>query len=45
MLSPGFRVPADLELAIMANSAFERAYAFGDDRPFIACIVVLNQRS
>jgi long-chain acyl-CoA synthetase len=34
--------PADLELAITADSSFEAAYAFGDNRPFIACAVVLN---
>jgi long-chain acyl-CoA synthetase len=34
--------PADLELAIMADPAFEQAYAFGDNRPFITCIVVLS---
>jgi len=35
--------PVDLELAITADPLFEQAYAFGDNRPFIACIVVLNQ--
>ncbi len=35
--------PADLESAICADSSFESAYAFGDNRPFIACIVVLSQ--
>ena len=34
--------PADLELAIMADSSFEEAYAFGDNRPYIACAVVLS---
>jgi long-chain acyl-CoA synthetase len=34
--------PADLELAITADAAFEAAYAFGDDRPFIACALVLS---
>ena len=34
--------PADLELAITADPAFEMAYAFGDNRPFIACAVVLS---
>jgi long-chain acyl-CoA synthetase len=33
----------DLELAITADPLFEQAYAFGDNRPFIACIVVLNR--
>jgi long-chain acyl-CoA synthetase len=35
--------PVDLELAITADPLFEQAYAFGDNRPFIACIVVLNR--
>ncbi|NMM11994.1 MAG: long-chain fatty acid--CoA ligase [Rhodoferax sp.] len=35
--------PADLELAISADPLFEQAYVFGDNRPFIACIVVLNR--
>ena len=35
--------PVDLELAITADPLFEQAYAFGDNRPFIACVVVLNQ--
>ena len=34
--------PADLELAITADPLFEMAYVVGDNRPFIACIVVLN---
>jgi long-chain acyl-CoA synthetase len=34
--------PVDLELAIMADSAFEQAYAFGDSHPFISCAVVLT---
>lgn len=33
--------PADLELAIGSDPLFEQAYVFGDNRPFIACIVVL----
>lgn len=33
--------PVDLELAIMADSSFEQAYAFGDNRQFISCAVVL----
>jgi len=36
--------PADLELAITADGLFEQAYAFGDNRPFIACVVVLSRR-
>ena len=35
--------PADLEQAITSDPLFEQAYAFGDDRPFIACAVVLSQ--
>ncbi|MBZ8142605.1 long-chain fatty acid--CoA ligase [Rubrivivax gelatinosus] len=33
--------PTDLEMAIVADPLFEQAWAFGDNRPFIACIVVL----
>lgn len=35
--------PADLELAITADALFEQAYVFGDNRPFIACVVVLGR--
>ncbi|MBC5782131.1 long-chain fatty acid--CoA ligase [Ramlibacter sp. USB13] len=35
--------PVDLEMAIVADPLFEQAYAFGDDRPFIACMVVLGR--
>lgn len=35
--------PADLELAITSDPLFEQAYAFGDNRPFIASIVVLSR--
>ncbi|KGM41705.1 AMP-dependent synthetase [Aquabacterium sp. NJ1] len=35
--------PADLELAITADALFEQAYVFGDNRPFIACVVVLSR--
>jgi long-chain acyl-CoA synthetase len=35
--------PSDLELAITSDPLFEQAYVFGDNRPFIACIVVLSQ--
>ncbi|MFZ3218797.1 MAG: AMP-binding protein, partial [Rhodoferax sp.] len=35
--------PADLELAITSDPLFEQAYAFGDNRPFIGCMVVLNR--
>lgn len=34
--------PADLELAITQDTLFDQAYAFGDNHPFIGCIVVLN---
>jgi long-chain acyl-CoA synthetase len=34
--------PVDLELAITADPLFEQAYVFGDERPFIACVVVLG---
>ncbi|MCW7541184.1 long-chain fatty acid--CoA ligase [Aquabacterium sp. A7-Y] len=37
--------PVDLELAIMADPLFEQAYVFGDNRPFIACIVVLGMKA
>lgn len=35
--------PADLEMAICSDPLFEQAWAFGDDRPFIACVVVLGR--
>ncbi|MFM0080626.1 AMP-dependent synthetase/ligase [Paraburkholderia sediminicola] len=34
--------PVDLELAIMADTSFEQAYALGDNRQFISCVVVLT---
>ena len=34
--------PVDLETAIVADPLFEQAYCFGDNRPFIASIVVLG---
>jgi long-chain acyl-CoA synthetase len=34
--------PADLELAILADPLFEQVFAVGENRPYIACIVVLN---
>jgi long-chain acyl-CoA synthetase len=37
--------PADLELSIATDPLFEQVYAFGDNRPFIGCIVVLNQNA
>jgi len=36
--------PVDLELAILTDSSFEQAYAFGENSPFIGCAVVLSQR-
>jgi long-chain acyl-CoA synthetase len=36
--------PVDLEMAIVADPLFEQAYCFGDDRPFIAAIVVLGRQ-
>ena len=35
--------PVDLEMAIVADPLFEQAYAFGDNRPYIASIVVLGR--
>jgi long-chain acyl-CoA synthetase len=35
--------PADLELAITAEPLFEQAFVLGENRPFIAAIVVLNR--
>lgn len=35
--------PVDLEMALVADPLFEQAWAFGDNRPFIACVVVLGQ--
>ncbi len=35
--------PADLEMALVADPLFEQAYTFGDNRPFIAAIVVLGR--
>jgi long-chain acyl-CoA synthetase len=34
--------PADLEQAIVGDPLFDQAWAFGDGRPCVACIVVLN---
>jgi long-chain acyl-CoA synthetase len=34
--------PADLERAVTADPAYEAAYVFGDNRPFIGCVVVLS---
>jgi long-chain acyl-CoA synthetase len=36
--------PADLEQAITADPLFDQAWAFGDGRPCVACIVVLNAK-
>ncbi len=35
--------PVDLELAITGDPLFEQVYVFGDNRPFIGCIVVLGR--
>ena len=35
--------PADLEQAIAIDPLFDQVYAFGDNRPFIACVVVLSR--
>lgn len=35
--------PVDVELAIMADSLFEQACVVGENRPFIAAFLVLNQ--
>jgi long-chain acyl-CoA synthetase len=35
--------PVDLEMALLADPLFEQAYTFGDNRPFIAAIVVLGR--
>jgi long-chain acyl-CoA synthetase len=37
--------PADLELAITADPLFEQALVIGEDRPFIAAIVVLARKA
>ncbi|MBC7703903.1 MAG: AMP-binding protein, partial [Rhodoferax sp.] len=34
--------PADLEQAIISSALFEQAYALGENRPFIACAVVMS---
>jgi long-chain acyl-CoA synthetase len=42
--STGEKVPpGDLELAITNDSLFEQAFVVGENRPFIAAIVVLGQ--
>jgi long-chain acyl-CoA synthetase len=35
--------PVDVELAITSDPLFEQAFVFGDNRPFIACMVQLNR--
>ncbi|CAN5723434.1 AMP-dependent synthetase/ligase [soil metagenome] len=37
--------PVDVELAITADALFEQAWVFGDNRPFIACVVVLAREA
>ena len=34
--------PADLELALLADPLLEQAFVVGENRPFIACVAVLN---
>ncbi|HAW45068.1 MAG TPA: long-chain fatty acid--CoA ligase, partial [Sutterella sp.] len=42
--STGEKVPpSDLELAIEIDPLFDQAFVLGDNRPFIACMVVLNK--
>ena len=42
--STGEKVPpADLELAIAADPLFEQVFVLGENRPFIACVAVLNR--
>ncbi len=42
--STGEKVPpGDLELAIMADSLFEQAFVVGENRPFIACVAVVQR--
>lgn len=35
--------PVDLEMALLADPLFEQAWTFGDNRPFIAAVVVLGR--
>ncbi len=42
--STGEKVPpGDLELAIMADPLFEQAFVVGENRPFIACVAVVQR--
>lgn len=42
--STGEKVPPnDVEQAIMVDPLFEQVFVVGEDRPFIACVAVLNQ--
>ncbi|MDR2299395.1 MAG: AMP-dependent synthetase/ligase [Comamonas sp.] len=42
--STGEKVPPnDVEQAIMVDPLFEQVFVVGEDRPFIACVTVLNQ--
>lgn len=34
--------PGDLELALLADPLLEQAFVMGENRPFIACVAVLN---
>ncbi|MDR6153343.1 long-chain acyl-CoA synthetase [Acidovorax delafieldii] len=41
--STGEKVPpGDLELALLADPLLEQAFVMGENRPFIACVAVLN---
>ncbi|MBK6008146.1 long-chain fatty acid--CoA ligase [Ramlibacter ginsenosidimutans] len=35
--------PVDVEMALLADPLFEQAWTFGDNRPFIAAVVVLGR--
>lgn len=37
--------PVDVELAITADARFEQAWVFGDNRPFVGCVVLLERRA
>lgn len=37
--------PVDVELAITSDARFEQAWVFGDNRPFVGCVVLLERRA
>jgi long-chain acyl-CoA synthetase len=44
VLSNGEKVPpADMEMAILADPLFEQVMVFGEGRPFLSAVVVLNE--